>query len=72
MAYFCRASGLVTPEFTSNVSDYARDAMAWAVEAGLINGMENHELNPQGNATRAQVAAIMMRFCDYIVRKSAD
>lgn len=53
------------PDFpdVGNVSDYAVDAMRWAVEIGLINGM-NGNLNPQGSATRAQVAAIMMRFCE--------
>ena len=45
------------------VSGYAVDAMAWANHAGLINGMGDHTLQPQGSATRAQVAAILMRFC---------
>lgn len=44
------------------VSGYARDAMMWAVGAGLINGREDG-LVPQGEATRAEVAAIMTRFC---------
>lgn len=44
------------------VSAYAVDAMRWAVAAGLING-ENGRLNPGGDATRAQVAAIFQRFC---------
>ena len=43
------------------VSGYARDAMCWAVAEGLINGSEG-KLLPQGNATRAQVATILMRF----------
>lgn len=45
------------------VSGYAVDAMAWANHAGLINGMGDHTLQPKGSATRAQVAAILMRFC---------
>lgn len=45
------------------VSGYAVDAMAWANHAGLISGMGDHTLQPQGSATRAQVAAILMRFC---------
>ena len=44
------------------VSAYAVEAMRWAVAAGLING-ENGRLNPGGDATRAQVAAIFQRFC---------
>ena len=44
------------------VSDYAKEALQWAVGAGLVNGMDDGTLNPLGNATRAQVAAIMTRF----------
>ena len=45
------------------VSAYAADAMQWAVGAGLINGMDGR-LVPQGHATRAQAAAIFMRYCE--------
>ena len=47
------------------VSAYAREALAWAVDRGLINGVaQNGEswLEPQAGATRAQVATILMRF----------
>ena len=47
------------------VSGYAQDAMAWAVAQGLITGSNEGDailLNPQGNATRAQVATIFMRY----------
>ena len=44
-------------------SSYAVNAMQWAVENGIVNG-SNGKLNPQNNATRAQVAAILMRFCE--------
>lgn len=37
--------------------------MTWAVNTGLITGASSTTLNPQGEATRAQVAAILMRFC---------
>ncbi|MBR6825021.1 MAG: 5'-nucleotidase C-terminal domain-containing protein, partial [Oscillospiraceae bacterium] len=40
------------------VSGYARDAFAWAIGEGVING-SNGKLNPQGNATRAQFAKII-------------
>lgn len=46
----------------AKVSSYAKDAMVWAVSKGLITG-DNGKLAPQNNATRAQVATIMMRFC---------
>lgn len=44
------------------VSAWALDAMRWAVSTGLVNG-ENNRLNPGEDATRAQVAALLMRFC---------
>ncbi|MEF2628875.1 MAG: leucine-rich repeat protein [Agathobaculum butyriciproducens] len=47
----------------STVSSYAVNAMQWAVANGIVNG-SNGKLNPQNNATRAQVAAILMRFCE--------
>ena len=46
-----------------SVSAYAVSAMQWAVENGIVNGA-NGKLNPQNNATRAEVAAILMRFCE--------
>ncbi len=45
-----------------SVSRYAMDAMAWACEAGLIEGMGNNTLRPQSNATRAQVAKVLMQY----------
>ena len=48
---------------SASVSSYAADAMQWAVANGIVNG-SNGKLNPQNNATRAQVAAILMRFCE--------
>ena len=47
----------------ASVSNYAENAMQWAVANGIVNG-SNGKLNPQNNATRAQVAAILMRFCE--------
>ena len=45
------------------VSSYAKDALRWAVGMELING-SNGKLMPQSGATRAQVAAILMRFIE--------
>ena len=45
------------------VSAWARDAMAWANAASLINGMPGELLAPQGQANRCQTAAILHRFC---------
>lgn len=46
-----------------SVSSYAVEAMTWAVETGLIQGMGNHTLSPKGTSTRAQTAEILMRYC---------
>ena len=53
------------------VSTYGKDAVEWAVGTGLISGSEKtidgikvKDLNPGGNTTRAQVATILMRFCE--------
>ena len=46
----------------ASVSSYAVNAIQWAVANGIVNG-SNGKLNPQNNATRAEVAAILMRFC---------
>lgn len=52
----------------SNVSSWAVDAMRWAVGAGLINGRTATTLASQGNATRAEVAAILMRFAQNVAK----
>ena len=44
------------------VSDYAKNALCWAVENGIVNGMTTTELAPQGSATRAQIAAMLHRY----------
>ena len=49
-----------------SVSGYARDAMAWAVEAGLFQGTDSGLLAPGASASRAQLAAILNRFSGYI------
>jgi hypothetical protein len=43
-------------------SEWAADAMRWAVAKGMVNGMGDGTLNPKGTATRAQVAVLFMRF----------
>lgn len=51
-------------EFTdrSSISGYALDAMRWAVDEGLITGITDTTIEPQGTATRAQAATMFMRF----------
>ena len=49
---------------SGSVSDWAAQAMAWAVDTGIIIGTGAGTLNPQGNATRAEVAAVLARFAE--------
>ena len=54
------------------VSSYAVYAMEWAVGSGMVSGSETkdelgnivYDLNPKGNTTRAQLSAILQRFCE--------
>ena len=50
------------------VSSWAVEAMQWANAEGLINGKSNSMLDPQGKATRAETAAILMRFMQNIAK----
>ena len=49
---------------SGSVSDWAAQAMAWAVDTGIIIGTGAGTLNPQGNATRTEVAAVLARFAE--------
>lgn len=51
-----------------SISSYAVDAMAWANASGLIAGVDDDTLSPKGKAIRAQVAAILHRFCENIAQ----
>lgn len=51
-----------------DIDRYAGDAMRWAVAEGLIGGTSATTLEPQGDALRAQVATILMRFCENVVK----
>ena len=48
----------------TNVSDWAADAMLWATQNGIITGVTATTLDPHGTATRAQCAAMLMRFAE--------
>ena len=52
----------------ADLSEYAIPAMQWACGSGIVNGTSESTLAPQGEATRAQVAAMLMRFCESIVQ----
>ena len=51
---------------SANVSTWARNAMIWAVQNGILDGVGGNRLNPKGTTTRAQAAAIFMRFSKLI------
>ena len=76
---YCNSQGIDTSKRAElsafpdggKVSAYATEALSWAVAEGLINGTQKGSatyLDPQGNATRAQVATILMRFIENIVK----
>ena len=46
----------------SSISPYAQEALSWAHAQGLVLGFEDGSLRPQGTASRAQIAAVLMRF----------
>ena len=47
-----------------DIQAYATEALSWAVAEGLLQGFEDDSLRPGGTATRAQIATILMRFCE--------
>ena len=57
------AGSLLQYADASNISDFALDAMRWANGNRLITGVTETALMPTGNATRAQAAAVIQRFC---------
>lgn len=68
--YDTTQGGMAMREFSDyeTISDYARPAMAWAVNAGIMGGMDDGTLMPQGKATRAEVATMLMNFCENVVK----
>ena len=48
----------------ASVSAWAQPAMQWAVAEGYISGMGDNQLAPQGTATRAEIASVIMRFME--------
>lgn len=47
---------------SKEISDYSMEALSWAKAAGYITGTDENHLLPKGNATRSQIAAILMRY----------
>ncbi len=51
-----------------SIDSYALSAMQWAVSKGVITGNDNGTLNPKGNATRAEAAAMIQKYCNKVGR----
>lgn len=66
LGYSTTGGSLIGYSDASSISDYAKDAMAWAVKNEIITGVTYTRLNPTGNATRAAVAQMFMNFYAYI------
>lgn len=60
----------IVKEYIDNqlLSDYASDSVGWAIGNGLISGTDKIHITPQGNATRAQAAVVLYRFCTNLKR----
>lgn len=65
--YDCQPDGNLSAYKDRNqISSYARDAISWAVGAGIINGTSATTIEPQSNATRAEIAAMLCRLLDFV------
>ena len=60
------AMGMAGYEDVSAVSDWAQAAMRWAVQNGIVTGKDGARLDPQGTATRAEVATILQRYVELV------
>ena len=59
-------------EDADKITDYAKMVMQWAVGNGLIKGKSENLLDPQGTATRAEIAAMLHRFVEKAKPTQAD
>ena len=70
--YDVTQGGMAAREYEDygTVSSWAQAAVDWAVNAGLISGTSATTLTPQGSATRAEIATILMRFCQQFIEEA--
>ena len=63
--YDVSQGGMAIREFDDyeEISEYALTSLTWAVNSGIVSGKGNRTLDPKGSATRAETAAMLMRFC---------
>ena len=50
------------------ISDWAKESVHWAKENGIITGRDDGSFDPEGGATRGEIAAVFMRFCENILK----
>ncbi len=69
--YDTTQGGMAIREYADygQISSYALEAMDWANATGIVSGTSERLLSPQGQATRAQAAAMLMRFCEQYAEK---
>ena len=59
-------TNILSYDDAQSISTYAIPAIQWACGAGVVTGKSGSKLDPKGNATRAEVAAMLMRFCETV------
>lgn len=59
-------TNILSYDDAQSISSYAIPAIQWACGAGVVTGKSGSKLDPKGNATRAEVAAMLMRFCENV------
>ena len=76
MANYAKALGYNVPKTreavtfadNANIASWAKDAVKAMQMAGIINGKDSNKFDPTGTATRAEIAAIMQRWCENIIK----
>ena len=59
-------TNILSYDDAQSISTYAIPAIQWACGAGVVTGKSGSKLDPKDNATRAEVAAMLMRFCENV------
>lgn len=59
-------TNILSYDDAQSISSYAIPAIQWACGAGVVTGKSGSKLDPKGSATRAEVAAMLMRFCENV------
>lgn len=59
-------TNILSYDDAQSISSYAIPAIQWACGAGVVTGKSGSKLDPKGNATRAEVAAMLMCFCENV------